>query len=152
MAVTRLCYRSKLNYAHMTLPLDEEVDLIISSARRNNARTGITGALLLAGNNFFQVLEGPEETVEETYARLSQDPRHSGPVVIDRRQDTKRLFPDSRLFFTDTMDAYDGVLASLFLPIATAPEQVRYDDLISVLIFSAARIGRSSVDRDVMTA
>ena len=152
MTVTRLCYRSTLDYSKMTLPLDEEINRLLAYARANNARKGITGALLLAGSTFFQLLEGPDVDVRETFARIQDDSRHKNFVLIDERVDTERLMPHQWLFFTATMDAYDGVLASLFLPIANTPELVGYDDLVSVMMFSATRVARGFETRDVMRA
>ncbi|SDU04957.1 BLUF domain-containing protein [Stappia sp. ES.058] len=152
MTVTRLCYRSTLDFSKMTLPLEEEINRLLAYARAQNSRKGITGALLLAGSTFFQILEGPDVDVRETYARIKDDSRHKNLVMIDERIDSERLMPQQWLFFTDTMDTYDGVLASLFLPIANAPDLVGYDDLVSVMVFSATRVARGFEARDVMRA
>ncbi|WP_051241382.1 BLUF domain-containing protein [Stappia stellulata] len=152
MTVTRLCYRSTLDFSKMTLSLDDEIDRLLAYARANNSRQGITGALLLAGSTFFQILEGADVDVRETFARIRADDRHKDLVIIDERSDSERLMPGEWLFFTDTMDAYDGVLASLFLPIANTPDLVGYDDLVSVMMFSATRVHRGFETRDVMRA
>lgn len=152
MTVMRLCYRSTLDYSNMTLPLDDEISRLLAFSRASNARKGITGALLLAGSTFFQLLEGPDVDVRETFARIQGDSRHKNLRVIDERTDSERLMPNDWLFFTDTMDAYDGVLANLFLPIANTPELVGYDDLVSVMMFSATRMARNFERRDVMRA
>ena len=89
---------------------------------------------------------------DQVGARIQDDSRHKNFVLIDERVDTERLMPHQWLFFTDTMDAYDGVLASLFLPIANTPELVGYDDLVSVMMFSATRVARGFETRDVMRA
>lgn len=139
MTITRLSYRSRINFSEMTLSLDEEVDRLLAVARRNNARDGVTGALLLAGNTFFQILEGDGDAVESTYARIVDDARHGGCLVLDRRRDTSRLLPDLPLFFADALDSHEGVLSSLYIPICQAPDLASYDDLVSAIIFSAAR-------------
>ncbi|WP_349360398.1 BLUF domain-containing protein [Stappia sp.] len=152
MTVTRLCYRSTPNFADMTGTLDEEIDRLLLTARRNNARDGVTGALLLAGTTYFQILEGPQEAVTYTFRRIARDRRHMDLTLIDERDDTARLVPGRSLYFADTMDAYDGVLASLILPIANAPELVSYEDLASLVMFSANRAARDTPMLDVMSA
>lgn len=54
----------------------ESLEEILEQSRENNARAGITGMLLYEGGSFFQVLEGEDTTVEATYQRIEQDPRH----------------------------------------------------------------------------
>lgn len=49
---------------------------ILMDARRCNARDGITGALICRDDLFLQLLEGPEDKVEETYSRIARDDRH----------------------------------------------------------------------------
>lgn len=53
-----------------------EIEAILTSARTNNRRAGITGALLVSGSAFAQVLEGPRAAVAATFARIQRDPRH----------------------------------------------------------------------------
>lgn len=142
MSITRLSYRSRINFSDMTLSLDEEVDRLLAVARRNNIRDGLTGALLLAGNTFFQVLEGECGAVESTFARIIDDTRHIGCQIIDRRDDTTRLLPGMPMFFADALDSHDGVLSNLYIPICQAPDLASYDDLASAVIFSAARQAR----------
>lgn len=139
MTITRLSYRSRINFSEMTLSLDEEVDRLLAVARRNNARDGLTGALLLAGSTFFQILEGDRSAVDRAYGRILGDTRHGSCQVLDRRSDTTRLLPGLPLFFADALDSHEGVLSSLYIPICQAPDLASYEDLVSAVIFSAAR-------------
>ncbi|WP_293721500.1 BLUF domain-containing protein [Stappia sp.] len=143
MSISRLCYRSALTFTEMTLSLEEELERIVATARANNARTGLRGALIMNGTTFFQVLEGPADALEATFSRIEADRRHHDLTVIDRRTDVVTLLPNAPLFFCDTLDAHDGVLASLAMPIMQAPELVSHDDLISVSVFASARLSRS---------
>lgn len=52
------------------------LESVLSASRRNNARCGVTGLLVAGGRRFLQALEGPDEAVLETYARIQADPRH----------------------------------------------------------------------------
>ena len=81
----RLMYRSRNRIPHEDRR--PELGSLFSTARRNNKRAGLSGALLLTGDWFVQVLEGDEATVQALYAVIEADPRHdsvsllhSGPV------------------------------------------------------------------------
>ena len=56
--------------------LDEQVDRILSEARRLNALNGITGVLLYCDGNFMQYLEGEESAVRDTFARIRASESH----------------------------------------------------------------------------
>lgn len=64
---------------------EDDVVLIVDTARHNNARSALTGALIYNGNNFLQLLEGPDDEVEACLAAIRKDVRHSGMVEIRRR-------------------------------------------------------------------
>ncbi len=49
---------------------------ILLDARRANKRDRITGALICRSDVYLQWLEGPEERVRDTLARISCDDRH----------------------------------------------------------------------------
>lgn len=70
---------------------------ILDTSVRRNAQDGMTGMLLYAGGNIMQVLEGEEEAVRRTYARISLDPRHRNAIVIADDEITERSFPDWRM-------------------------------------------------------
>lgn len=55
----------------------EDLDELLSVARKNNAALGVTGMLLYEKGSFFQILEGLPEAVETLYQKISADKRHS---------------------------------------------------------------------------
>ncbi|UEM07295.1 BLUF domain-containing protein (plasmid) [Skermanella rosea] len=59
------------------------VQQILASSRSNNARAGVTGALLFNSGCFAQVLEGPTPAVTETFERIQWDERHSEVLVLE---------------------------------------------------------------------
>jgi len=65
---------------------------ILRSARRNNERLGVTGALLYSDGSFFQVLEGDAGAVDATFVTISRDPRHAHAVTIIREPIARRTF------------------------------------------------------------
>ncbi len=67
-------------------PAKETLENILDVSRRNNAACDVTGMLLLMEGAFLQVLEGPDESVEETYRRICTDARHwDAHTLIDQR-------------------------------------------------------------------
>lgn len=72
---------------------DAELERILDVSRRNNARDGITGALLHRDGSFMQCLEGEEAVVRATFGRISVDPRHSGVLVLMDEAIEGRAFP-----------------------------------------------------------
>ncbi len=77
----RLIYRSR-----NLIPLDSrkaELGTLFSAARSSNKKQHITGALLVHGDWFAQVLEGSEEPVRALFAHIEQDGRHDHVSVIE---------------------------------------------------------------------
>jgi hypothetical protein len=84
----------QLIYASRPFGYDELVLAgILSSARRNNSRDGITGALICREDLFVQLLEGRRDVVTATYARILQDDRHVDVVTLWSGDLEERLFP-----------------------------------------------------------
>lgn len=68
------------------------LDSILEASRRNNAREGVTGLLVAGTKRFLQALEGPEQAVLDTYARIKNDPRHRAFVLLTGRAIERRAF------------------------------------------------------------
>ncbi len=61
---------------------------ILATSRARNAEEGVTGCLLYSGTAFLQVLEGEEDAVRATFARIRHDPRHTHVrVLVDEATD-----------------------------------------------------------------
>jgi len=73
---------------------DASLNGILLTARRNNARDGITGALICRHDLYLQLLEGPQEAVEARYGGIARDNRHLEVVKRMSRRVTDRLFPN----------------------------------------------------------
>ncbi len=67
---------------------------ILTVARRNNARDGITGALICRGDLYLQLLEGPDAAVAATYRRIEADDRHLEVTRLLSGPAEARLFPN----------------------------------------------------------
>jgi hypothetical protein len=86
---------TQLIYASRPFGFDAGMlDNILLSARRNNARHGITGSLVCRADLFLQLLEGPREAVTETIGRIIRDDRHVEAGILHCGDAADRLFPD----------------------------------------------------------
>lgn len=65
---------------------------ILMDARRCNARDDVTGALICRRDVFLQLLEGPEERVRDTFARIGRDDRHVDVAVHVTEPVSERMF------------------------------------------------------------
>ena len=89
MTITQLIYYSQ--------PFgfdDSMLNGILLQARRNNARDGLTGALVVRRDLYLQLLEGPEAAVTATFERIKRDNRHLAVKVLSFEPVALRLFPD----------------------------------------------------------
>ena len=66
---------------------------ILSDARRNNARDGITGALICRADLYLQLLEGPPLAIQRTFARIERDNRHLEVRRLFSEAVEERMFP-----------------------------------------------------------
>ena len=86
----RLMYRSR-----NLIPVEDrrtELGLLFSQARSNNKGRAISGALLVYGDWFVQVLEGEELAVRDLLERISGDPRHEAVTVLESGPVGSRVF------------------------------------------------------------
>jgi hypothetical protein len=107
----RLMYRS-----HDRVPpearADELSDLFVR-ARSNNQRRNITGALLVTGRWFVQVLEGEEEQVRSLYARIGTDPRHDEIELLSETRADNRIFARWSMARVAVDDSYLPLIAEI---------------------------------------
>jgi hypothetical protein len=61
-------------------------------ARRANLRDGVTGALICRADIYLQWLEGPEDKVRATLARIERDDRHLEVTLHVAEPVTERMF------------------------------------------------------------
>jgi hypothetical protein len=72
---------------------------ILASTRRNNARHGVTSALLFSDRCFAQVLEGMREDVEQVFETIQRDPRHSDVTIMHLHEVEECSFGDWSMAF-----------------------------------------------------
>lgn len=71
-----------------------EIANIVRVSRANNLIAGLTGVLMFDGSHFCQLLEGAEDAVRQTMAKIAIDARHTqfqplheGSIGLKRRFD-----------------------------------------------------------------
>ena len=101
----------------------DELDQISRISAHNNAKVAVTGVLLLCGDFFFQILEGPEDAVDQVMERIRKDPRHKDIQLLKVEQfDLERQFADwsMRTVFLDTIN--DTLVLAIRMMLATLAE------------------------------
>lgn len=69
---------------------DDFDDIESKSVEANNARD-VTGLLIVQDERILQILEGRKEAVQELYAKIEADPRHTITKVVSEVEDEERL-------------------------------------------------------------
>jgi len=72
---------------------------LLRTCREKNQTVEVTGMLLYAGGHFIQTLEGADEVVDETFARIERDPKHRDVFIALREPAESRSFPDWSMGF-----------------------------------------------------
>ena len=102
---------------------------ILESAIENNRSANVTGIMLYNGNNFLQLLEGPQESVEALMATICKDKRHRNVVVIMREKSVSREFENNPMLLqavsSSTSKPPEGIQVTddvtLYLPSSLSP-------------------------------
>lgn len=94
---------------------DAEISQILTVARANNRRHGITGALLYNYGYFAQAIEGPVDAVMNALERIQKDPRHRDVSVVECAFGDQRDFPDWSMARaqSESEEGYPGAAATL---------------------------------------
>ncbi len=77
---------------HSRILTDAELNGILTSARHNNKASGLTGVLVCLNGRFVQALEGPQDAVEATFARIERDSRHTDVKTVHLDGVETRMF------------------------------------------------------------
>ena len=78
MRLVRLMYFSEI--AKRTT--EKDVIEIMDLAKNSNEKSGITGALIMSGKYFVQVLEGERRSVSKLIFSIGKDSRHDNVTII----------------------------------------------------------------------
>jgi hypothetical protein len=101
MQECRLIYRS---VSTDDFVCNETLSDITEKGAENNRKKGITGLLILTGNEFLQVLEGPLEAVNHLYLTIAKDPRHTKINLMSFELISSRFFETWNMRLIDLWD------------------------------------------------
>jgi hypothetical protein len=100
---------SLTSLVYMSVAVDDLTDAqlvaMLREARLRNEALGVSGLLLAKGGRFMQVLEGPEWSVEDRFAAIERDPRHTEVQSLSREQIGTRRFDGWAMAFGAPSDA-----------------------------------------------
>lgn len=122
--LTTLIYRSHISDFVPVKALPGMVD----AASLFNASHDITGILLFNGTHFFQLLEGPEQSVLAIYHRICSDPRHHNVVELMRDYAPFRRFGNTGMELFDLREHDSSLVLQAVLDKGTSKYQLTYDD------------------------
>ncbi len=88
--VKRIKYVSRFEKAHS----EADIEAIGVQSRANNERLGMTGFLMASGGLFYQVLEGPAEAIDEVFAKIEADGRHTDLLMLSSEEGVERFYPN----------------------------------------------------------
>lgn len=94
-----LAYISKNKIPGNQSEINEQIKNILSVANCNNPTIGVTGALLYSGGYFCQVIEGPEDALEELFESIQMDHRHGECTILHFEPIDERGFSDWSMAF-----------------------------------------------------
>ncbi|HCQ7753127.1 diguanylate phosphodiesterase [Citrobacter sp. 50677481] len=86
--LTTVIYRSHICDTFSLISLEK----MVAAAKVKNEQANVTGILLFNGKHFFQLLEGPEEGVQQIYQHIINDERHHNLVELLRDYGPSRRF------------------------------------------------------------
>ncbi len=107
--LARIAYASAMR----TEPSRSELDIMVSTWRRLNARRGITGFFLYHRESVFQLLEGFPDAVRDLYHTIADDPRHQFVAKLIDEPIAERSFGDWSLGHARVVRTELGALAPL---------------------------------------
>lgn len=101
MKRSRLIYTST---ATADVVSNETLYDLTQKAAKANAERQITGLLILSGNRFLQVLEGPHHHVNALYRNIIRDPRHHDVELVSFEPADSAYFDDWDMRLVDLYD------------------------------------------------
>ena len=116
MALARLIYVSEPQLDPAAGSTIAQLASILSLSRRNNEAANITGALVYDESWFLQVLEGERRAIWQTFARINEDERHAGCLLLEIVDANWRMFG----IWWMGLATRDSITAPAFLPYMSA--------------------------------
>jgi hypothetical protein len=90
-----------------------DIENILVTARAENKRYNVTGMLVCLPDNYIQLIEGPQATINQLYQNIEQDPRHYRVTILKHGALAQRYFPDWAMAYDTTLSNVTDTEASL---------------------------------------
>ena len=122
--LTTIIYRSHICEDVPVKALED----MVAAANSTNQYASVSGILLFNGTHFFQLLEGPEESVTAIYESICRDPRHHNLVELLRDHGPSRRFGNVGMELFDLRKYDRDEVLQQVLDKGTTRYQLTYND------------------------
>jgi hypothetical protein len=102
VGLLRVVYCSRNRITGSPADIEVQIRNILATARTNNPKSRLTGALAFNESCFAQVLEGYSDDLQPLLDRIRRDPRHSDLKVLAKSKATRRFFAQWSMAYVDT--------------------------------------------------
>ena len=106
----------------------QAVEEMVAMASAKNSEADVTGILLFNGKHFFQLLEGPEESVKTIFSHICEDKRHYNLVELLCDYAPARRFGETGMELFDLREYEQDEVLQTVLDKGTTRYQLKYDD------------------------
>ncbi|HBT2248257.1 TPA: BLUF domain-containing protein, partial [Klebsiella pneumoniae] len=106
----------------------KSIEAMVARANERNGQADVTGILLFNGTHFFQLIEGPEEKVQDIYQHICQDPRHYNLVELLCDYAPSRRFGKVGMELFDLREHDREEVLQAVMDRGTSKYQLTYDD------------------------
>jgi len=87
----------------------ENIQEILSKAKKNNNQKHITGVLCFNRKYFLQCLEGDRKALNDTYHKILNDPRHSDIILLSYKDIDSRSFSSWGMAYIPEQNLTDAI-------------------------------------------
>ncbi len=106
----------------------KSIEAMVARANERNGQADVTGILLFNGTHFFQLIEGPEEKVQDIYQHICRDPRHYNLVELLCDYAPSRRFGKVGMELFDLREHDREEVLQAVMDRGTSKYQLTYDD------------------------
>jgi len=71
---------------------EDDLNALLFKSRKNNKESDITGMLLYDNGTFLQIIEGPDDAIQQLFSKIEKDDRHERIITISQRSIPRRDF------------------------------------------------------------
>ncbi len=108
----------------------DALEALLASCRHTNGQEQVTGALLYHNGYFMQLIEGQDDAVERTYARIVSDPRHEIISILFEDEISARFFPDWSMGFRISEGAGSASIDAIYETASSSAARFPINDFL----------------------